>query len=178
MSWDDSDERRKELRKWFGNFLPESLFREIEEMMERMMSQVGEDGFLDPGAIREFMENPQNTSPFLFGFRVQAGPDGKPMIQRFGNPDPESVGEDVPAVVEPLVDVFDEADEVVVVADLPGVDKNEIKVKIKGAKLTIHVDNPDRPYHKEIKLPTKVVKDKATSSLRNGVLEIRLKKAK
>ncbi|UCE11308.1 MAG: Hsp20/alpha crystallin family protein [Candidatus Thorarchaeota archaeon] len=177
MSWDDPEERRKEFRRWFGDFLPDSLFREIEEMMERMMSQMGEDGFFDPEAIREFMENPQNTSPFLFGFRVQIGSDGKPTIQRFGNPGPESIGEDVPPVVEPLVDVFDEEDEVIVVADLPGVGRNEIGVKIKGEKLTIHVENPDRPYHKEIRLPAKVVKDEATSSLRNGVLEIRLRKA-
>ncbi|MHA1813120.1 MAG: Hsp20/alpha crystallin family protein, partial [Candidatus Thorarchaeota archaeon] len=33
------------------------------------------------------------------------------------------------------------------------------------------------PYHKTVELPAKVKKDDARSSMRNGVLEVRLKKA-
>ena len=79
--------------------------------------------------------------------------------------------------LEPLVDVIDEDDEIIVVAELPGVEKDEIKVRIKGTTLTIHVENPARPYHKEIMLPSKVKKDDASSAIRNGILEVRLKKA-
>lgn len=175
MSWDDPfDDPRKELRKWFGDMLPEEVFRQIEEMMERMMEQLNEDGMFDPDALREFMENPQGTNPFVFGFQMSVGPDGKPTIQRFGNPTDDF---DAPPHLEPLVDVIDEGDDVIVVAELPGVEKDEINVKIKGTRLTIHVENPDRPYHKEIELPSRVRKDEAKSSIRNGVLEVRLKKA-
>ncbi|MHA2301486.1 MAG: Hsp20/alpha crystallin family protein, partial [Candidatus Thorarchaeota archaeon] len=79
--------------------------------------------------------------------------------------------------LEPLVDVIDEDGEIVVVAELPGVEKDELKVRVKGKTLTIDVDNPQRPYHKEINLPAKVRKEDAKSSMRNGVLEVRLKKA-
>ncbi|MHA1951021.1 MAG: Hsp20/alpha crystallin family protein, partial [Candidatus Thorarchaeota archaeon] len=37
--------------------------------------------------------------------------------------------------------------------------------------------NPERPYHKVIELPAKVQKEEAKSAIRNGVLEVRLKKA-
>ena len=67
--------------------------------------------------------------------------------------------------------------EIIVVAELPGVEKEELKVRVKGKTLTIDVDNPQRPYHKEISLPAKVRKEDAKSSMRNGVLEVRLKKA-
>ncbi len=176
MSWDDDDERRKAFRRWLGDFLPESIFKDIEEIMERMMSEM--DGNLfDPDILREMMSDPRSTKPFVFGFRMRVGPDGKPVIERFGDPTPKEIHGELPPPIEPLVDVFEEDDEIIVVADLPGVEKDEIRVRVKGQTLTIHVDNPERPYHKEIKLPAKVVRDNATSSLRNGVLEVRLQKA-
>ena len=70
-----------------------------------------------------------------------------------------------------------EDDEIIVVAEVPGVERDEIKVRIKGTSLTIHADNPERPYHKVIELPSKVKKNEAKSAIRNGVLEVRLKKA-
>ena len=79
--------------------------------------------------------------------------------------------------LEPLVDVVEEGDEIIVVAEVPGVERDEIKVRIKGTTLTIHADNPNRPYHKVIELPSKVAKEAAKSAIRNGVLEIRLRKA-
>jgi HSP20 family protein len=75
-----------------------------------------------------------------------------------------------------LVDVIEENDEIIVVAEVPGIEKEEIKVHIKGRNLTIRVENPQRPYRKTVELPTKVKKDHAKSSIRNGILEVRLKK--
>ncbi len=76
-----------------------------------------------------------------------------------------------------MIDVIEEDDEIIVVAELPGVERDEIKVRIKGTVLTIHVENPSRPYHKEIELPGNVKKELAKSAIRNGVLEVRLKRA-
>ena len=177
MSWDDrDDETRKRIRRWFGDFLPEEMFRQIEEMMDRMMSEMNEGTLFDNEAFEEMLRNPEGTSPFLFGFSMKVGPDGKPIIQRFGNP-PMDEGVDSTPSIEPLVDVVEEDDEIIVVAEVPGVEKEEIKVRIKGTTLTIHADNPERPYHKVIELPSRVQKEDAKSAIRNGVLEVRLKKA-
>lgn len=177
MSWDDrDDETRKRIRRWFGDFLPEEMFRQIEEMMDRMMSEMNEGTLFDNEAFEEMLRNPEGTSPFLFGFSMKVGPDGKPIIQRFGNP-PMDEGVDSTHSIEPLVDVVEEDDEIIVVAEVPGVEKEEIKVRIKGTTLTIHADNPERPYHKVIELPSRVQKEDAKSAIRNGVLEVRLKKA-
>ena len=177
MSWDDrDDETRRRIRRWFGDFLPEEMFRQIEEMMDRMMSEMNEGTLFDNEAFEEMLRNPEGTSPFLFGFSMKVGPDGKPIIQRFGNP-PMDEGVDSTPSIEPLVDVVEEDDEIIVVAEVPGVEKEEIKVRIKGTTLTIHADNPERPYHKVIELPSKVQKEDAKSAIRNGVLEVRLKKA-
>lgn len=177
MSWDDrDDETRRNLRKWFGDFLPEDMFRQIEEMMDRMMSEMNEGTLFDSEAFEEMLRNPEGTSPFVFGFSMKVGPDGRPIIQRFGNPPMDEDPETTPSL-EPLVDIVEEDGEIIVVAEVPGVERDEIKVRIKGTSLTIHADNPDRPYHKVIELPSKVQKEDAKSAIRNGVLEVRLKKA-
>ncbi|MBD3404897.1 MAG: Hsp20 family protein [Candidatus Lokiarchaeota archaeon] len=178
MSWDDSaDERREKIRRWFGDFLPEEMLRNIEAMLDQMLAGIGDGTMFDPSMMEDLMRNPSSTNPFVFGVKMQMGPDGKPIIQRFGNVPGDE--EEIPAgpALEPLVDVIEESDEIVVVAELPGVERDEIKVRIKGQKLTIHVDNPTRPYHKEIKLPSQVQKNAARSAIRNGILEVRLKKA-
>ncbi|MFX1604582.1 MAG: archaeal heat shock protein Hsp20 [Promethearchaeota archaeon] len=177
MSWDDrDDETRRRIRRWFGDFLPEDLFRQIEEMMNRMMSEMNEGTLFDSKAFEEMLRDPEGTNPFVFGFSMKVGPDGKPIIQRFGNP-PVDYGAELAPSLEPLVDIVEEDGEIIVVAELPGVEKDEIKVRIKGTTLTIHVDNPNRPYHKDIELPSRVQKEDAKSAIRNGVLEVRLKKA-
>jgi len=172
MSWDNDDEARKRMRRYLGDFIPEEMIQQIEEMMERMMSGMNQGAFMDPGKFQELLRNPEGINPMTFGFSMKVGPDGKPMMQRFGN----TPGAEEPTL-EPLVDVVEEDDEIIIVAEVPGVERDEIKVKIKGTSLTIHAENSERPYHKVIELPSKVMKDEAKSAIRNGVLEVRLKKA-
>lgn len=176
MSWDDDrdEEARRKIRRWFGDFIPEEMLKQIEEMMERMMSEMNQGVFLNPEDFEEILRNQEGTNPFLFGFSMNIGPDGKPIIQRFGNT-PSYEGES--HILEPLIDIVEEDGEIIVVAEVPGVSRDEIKVRIKGTELTIHAENQERPYHKVIQLPSKVVKEEAKSAIRNGVLEIRLKKA-
>lgn len=180
MSWDNpfgsDDEARDAIRKWLGNFLPESMFREIDEMMDRMMEQMKDGTLFDPNMMEEFMRDPQGTNPFVFGFSMRMGPDGKPIMQRFGNA-PDDEGTKMTPQLEPLVDVIEENNEIIVVAELPGVDKDRINVRVKGRVLTIDVDDAERPYHKVLELPSAVQKENAKSAIRNGVLEVRLKKA-
>lgn len=78
---------------------------------------------------------------------------------------------------EPIVDVFEEEDHIKVMAEVPGVEEKDIKLKIEGNLLTVTADTSEKKYHKEVKLPTRVEKDSAESKYRNGVLEVKLRKA-
>ncbi len=173
----DPDDPRRAMRRWLGDFLPDDIFRAVEEMMNRMFEDMREGRLLEPGRMDDIVRDPRGVSPFVFGFSVDVGPDGKPRIKRFGNPTPGKDSFMPRPVLEPLVDVIEEDDEIIVVAEVPGVERDEIHVKIKGTTLILDVTNPQRPYHKDIQLPAKVKKDGAKSSIRNGVLEVRLKKA-
>ncbi len=78
--------------------------------------------------------------------------------------------------IERLIDVFVEGSHIVVVAELFGVDKNSIELHVSEGKLIISADSPTLKYNQEIKLPAGVDVKSSTSTLKNGVLEIRLKK--
>jgi HSP20 family protein len=76
---------------------------------------------------------------------------------------------------EPMTDVFDEGDFVVVVAELPGVDESAVQWTVHGGDvLTICAEAPDRQYLKEIKLPAAVDDQTVTSCHANGVVELKL----
>jgi len=77
---------------------------------------------------------------------------------------------------EPLVEVFDNGANIIVLAELFGIDKSSLNLHATEDKLMISVDSAERKYHKEIELPTRVDVGSSSSRLKNGVLEIRLKK--
>lgn len=112
----------------------------------------------------------------VYGFSVRVGLGGKPVIESFGNLRATESGTVVAETREPLVDVFDEEGEVRVIAEIPGVDEDSIKVEIKDDILTLSAEARDRKYHKEVLLPAPVNPQPLGKSYRNGVLELKLKK--
>ncbi|MEI8350655.1 MAG: Hsp20/alpha crystallin family protein, partial [Candidatus Omnitrophota bacterium] len=77
---------------------------------------------------------------------------------------------------EPITDVFDEKEEIKVYAEMPGVNKEDIKLDLKEDILDISARSGDRKYHKEVLLPVKLKAENLTSSYTNGMLEIIIKK--
>ncbi|MDW8040842.1 MAG: archaeal heat shock protein Hsp20 [Nitrososphaerota archaeon] len=168
---------------FFGSWFFEDIdrmFREMEKMMEEEFKAftsripkdyVRERKLPDGSTIREW-------GPFVYGYSIRIGPDGKPEIREFGNVKPSRFGPTVKEEREPLVDIVETDNEVQVVAELPGVEKEDIKLHGTEDTLTISVDTPQRKYYKEIKLPAKVKVKEAKTQYKNGVLEVKLPKMK
>jgi len=76
-----------------------------------------------------------------------------------------------------LVDVLERTDEIIVVADFAGFNKEDLKVHVKGERLTVAAEASDRKYRKSLNLPKRVIPRTIRTTYKNGVLEIRLKKA-
>ena len=114
--------------------------------------------------------------PYVYGFSMSLGPDGKPVIREFGNVRKSRFGPEIRDEREPLVDIMEEDEDVVVVAELPGIEKEAIKLHTTPDELVIAVDTPKRRFHKELRLPAVVDPNSAQASYKNGVLEARLKK--
>ena len=77
---------------------------------------------------------------------------------------------------EPLVEVIEEKEYVVVTAEMPGVPKEAIKVKATETSLTISAESEGRSYYKEVSLPAKVDPKASKATYNNGILEVRLRK--
>ncbi len=111
----------------------------------------------------------------VYGVSVKMGLGGKPSVQSFGNIHPTAKGPEVSDVREPLVDVFDEDEEVLVVAELPGAQGPEIAVTVVNQTLTLEAKGAHR-YAKTIELPAKVKPEPSRKVYRNGLLEVRFAK--
>jgi len=164
--------------KWFSDFdeIFERMFHDMAKSMPKEFMR--EKKFPDGTTVRQY-------GPFVYGYSMSIGPDGKPIIHEFGNVKPSKkpgvFGFEQPALEpmdarEPLVDVMNEPEQVRVVAELPGVEKSDIKTTIGDDALTIKVDSPTRRYYKEVQLPAAVDPDTSRASYNNGVLEIVLRK--
>jgi len=75
------------------------------------------------------------------------------------------------------VDVHETDEEVRVVADLPGVAKEDISLQCDGEVLTISAATDAREYDERIRLPASVNEHTASATYNNGVLEVVLEKA-
>jgi len=112
----------------------------------------------------------------VYGFTVKMGLGGQPSIQQFGNLRETEKGPAVAEVREPIVDVFDEGDFVLVIAELPGVEESHIHIEVREDVLELTAEAKDRQYHKEVLLPSLVDADSMESTFKNGVLEMKLAK--
>lgn len=160
------------------------FFREMEEMMET------EFGELFKKAPRDLVQErtlPDGTKvkrwgPFIYGYSVTVSPDAKPQVREFGNIKPRTrtgksqvnIGEHR----EPLIDVLETDSEVKVVAELPGVEKDAIRLHGDDKAVTISVDTPQRRYFKKVPMPVKIDPKQAKSKYKNGVLEVTVPKKK
>ncbi|MDZ7729785.1 MAG: Hsp20/alpha crystallin family protein [Natrialbaceae archaeon] len=70
------------------------------------------------------------------------------------------------------VDIHESPDEILVVADLPGVEKDAIDLQCDGTTLTISAQSDHRDYDDRVTLPRRVDEHSANASFNNGVLEV------
>ena len=80
-----------------------------------------------------------------------------------------------PQPKERPADIFDEEDHIKVIAEIPGVGEEDIKIDLEKDDLTISVDVPGHKYHQELKLPCEP-KGKLEKSYKNGILQVEIKK--
>ncbi len=170
MDRDERDYWRR--RRWSIWDIFDEMFREMEEEINRMMREFTT---LPPSI---FEGERRIEGPYVYGVRITIGPDGRPIIERFGNVRTVRGRPMISEEREPLVDVFEDKDEITVIAEIPGVEKEKIKIKISDdrRKLIIKASNEHRKYYKEVELPAEVDPKSAKASYRNGVLEVKLRK--
>ncbi|MBI2445991.1 Hsp20/alpha crystallin family protein [Candidatus Micrarchaeota archaeon] len=158
--------KRRRLSPFFDDDF-DRLFQDMDSfhyLVDDMMRQ-----HMGPHAVRAKLQPGQ---PLVYGFSMRVGPDGKPHVEQFGNVQQGKVQKER----EPLVDIVDLKDEIRIVAELPGVQKEAIHIHVHEDQLDLDVRDSDRPFAKRIQLPAAVQDKTAQATYQNGILEVILKK--
>jgi HSP20 family protein len=142
--------RKKNYEEWFNDLFSES--EKIEKDLDALFHRTFKDSPEKQKAGKRSVLNPSDQTPS------------------------RTLPPEIHDVADPLIDVFDCGAYVTVVAELFGVDRNAVEVHATEDSLTISVDSLAHKFIKEIRLPARVDSKSSTSTIRNGVLEIRLKK--
>lgn len=82
----------------------------------------------------------------------------------------------VEEVYEPLVDLFDEGEYILLIAEIPGVSLEQVSIKQFEDILLLSAKASDRKYRQEIVLPTPINLAERDISLHHGVLQVKLPK--
>lgn len=98
----------------------------------------------------------------------------------------------LPAFIEPVIDIYEEKGDVVVKAEIPGIEKEDLDINLSDNILTIKGEKKKEEEVKEegyycsertfgsfsrsIEIPRDVVIEKVSAHFKDGVLEIRLPK--
>ena len=149
--------------------------REFEDIEKRIPKDlVREYTTPEGGKVRE-------AGPFVYGYSMTVGPDGKPRVREFGNVKPSRgfggmARPEISGELEPLVDITTTDNEVKVVIEMPGINKNNIRINAYDQTLEVKSDDPKRKYHKAIEVPPETDIETARSTYNNGILEITFKK--
>jgi HSP20 family protein len=170
MSWrdkKDKEDKEKDIfpfddifkRPFFGNDIFKKLMEEIAKLEENFEN--------DPKVqVKKY-------GPYVWGYSMTIGPDGKPEVKQFGNVNPDM---NQPALSdgskEPLVDIFVEDKTVKIIVEMPGVNKEDIQVNATSSKISIKANTNERQYNTERDLEVKIKPLTSKSSYNNGILEL------
>jgi HSP20 family protein len=113
----------------------------------------------------------------VYGFTVRSGigrDRDEVKVEPFGNikRDKATGHAVVQEVREPVIDVFDEPEQVILVAEMPGVAAEEVHTELTDDILTLRAGKGERSYYKEVVLPAPCDGSALSVTCNNGVIEI------
>ena len=166
------DEMRTEMEREF-----EEQFKDIENIAPKDLVREYETS--TGGKVREY-------GPFVYGYSMTIGPDGRPKVREFGNvksplSSSRAAGGSfnkplISSERQPLADVTTTDKEVKVVAEMPGVSKQNIIVNVHDNSVEITTTDTERKYREVVQIPPETDIETATSTYKNGILEITFNK--
>ena len=160
-------------------------FREKKRMVEEAVYDIES---LPPNLRRQHQtpegETVQEIGPIVCGCAASLGPDGLPQIREFGNVRSSATfGGSIrgstggvsmlKAEREPQMDIVTSDKEIRIVVELPGVDKQDVRVNNFDNIVEISTsDRAARSYRAIIEVPQDAEMGSAKSSYKNGILVI------
>ena len=130
--------------------------------------------FMNLDNVFEMLKNAGNISgPIFYGYTMTTGPDGKPVVNEYGNVKPDMLPTQEKR--EPLIDTLvDEKEKTLkVIAEMPGVEKSDVNVVV-GVDGVIHIDaeRGEKKYQVKVPIKHKVDPEPPKATYKNGILEL------
>jgi HSP20 family protein len=161
------DEMRREMERGFENAFKNVQDQAPKDLVKEYQTPGG-------GRVREY-------GPFIYGYSMTVGPDGKPKVREFGNvKSPFSSSKQgsfftrplISSEREPLADITTTDKEVKVAVEMPGVSKENIKISIYDNSLEVTTTGTEqRKYHEVIDFPLKQTLKQRHQLTRMGFLK-------
>ena len=140
---------------------------EIDRIFKKMSNP-----FFDVNDILEGFNGDSNSGPVFYGCTMTIGPDGKPSVQEYGNvkPDRSHISDAREAIVDTIVD---EKEKVVkLIAEMPGVEKTDVKILFDKNVVDITAEHGEKKYHCKVPLQHKVDENSGKATYKNGILQL------
>ena len=140
---------------------------EIDRIFKSMSSS-----FFDVNDAFEEVKGNSNSGPLFYGYTMTVGPDGKPSVQEYGNvkPDCPHISDAREAIVDTIVD---EKEKVVkLIAEMPGVEKTDVKILFDKNVVDITAEHGEKKYHCKVPLQHKVDENSGKATYKNGILQL------
>lgn len=164
---DSSERKPEEIDLGLGN-----IFKGLADLVGKL-NEVSQSG-KDLSRTGEFGDGKKFKG--IYGFTVKTGIGGnETRVEPFGNirRDTRSGKTVVQEVREPVVDIFEEEDHVLLVVEMPGICMEDVRIDLIEDLMTISAERGEKKYRKEVLLPGVFSKEKMQTSGNNGVLEIK-----
>ena len=172
MENDNNKEKKDEAS--FDIFGLGGLFKGIEKLVELAGKLEEKGGISKEGEIN--LDHLKKGMKGVYGFTINTAVGGSPKVETFGNIRKTPEGPKVDEEREPITDVFDEKDEIIVIAEMPGIEEKYIKIEQNQDILEFSAASKTRTYRKELLLPVKAIVSNLSHKFTNGILEIKIKK--
>jgi len=139
---------------------------------DRIFKKMSSSFFNRDDIFEEFNGNGSQSGPYYYGYTMTVGPDGKPVVKEYGNVKPNLLP--TSETREPIVDtIVDKKEKVVkLIAEMPGVEKSDVKVVVENKSVDLSATHNEKKYHVKVQLKNTVDENSAKASYKNGILEI------
>ena len=141
---------------------------DLADKLKEAGGEINKEGEFDLSHLKKGMKG-------VFGVSIKTA-GGVPVVEPFGNIIKTPAGPSVEEEREPITDLFDEKEEIIIIAELPGVGEEDIKLDLNGDILEISAQRGERKFYKEVLIPAEVKAETMRSSYKTGILEVRIKK--
>lgn len=144
----------------------------FDDGFDRIFKRMSSSFFDIDDIFEEFKKSDSNAGPIYYGYTMTVGPNGKPVLKEYGNVKPGLLPTSDNR--EPIVDVIvDEKEkQVKLVAEMPGVEKTDVKILVQDKLVDISAEHGEKKYHTKVPINHKVDENSAKASYKNGILEL------